>query len=160
MAAESRIPARPGERELVLTRVFDAPRSMVFRAWVEIGQVEEWWGPQGFTMVSCQMDVRPGGTWRKEIRSPEGRVFLRYGVYREVVEPERLVFTYVTDDDGGARDHETTITVLFAEAGKDRTKLTLWQTGFDTVASAQSHTFGWGSTMQRFADYLKAVRAR
>ncbi|MBX3501173.1 MAG: SRPBCC domain-containing protein [Alphaproteobacteria bacterium] len=130
---------------------------MVYRAWVEIGHVQEWWGPQGFTMVSCQMDVRPGGKWRKEIRSPEGKVFLRYGIYREVVEPERLVFTYVTDDVGGAPDHETTVTVLFAEAGKDRTRLTLWQTGFDTVASAQSHKGGWTSTMERFMDYLKTL---
>lgn len=160
MAAESRIPARPGERELVLTRTFDAPRAMVYRAWVEIGQVQEWWGPQGFTVVSCEMDVRPGGKWRKEIKSPEGQVFLRYGVYHEVVEPERLVFSYVTDDVGGALGHETTVTVLFAEAGKGKTRLTLWQTGFDTIASADSHKGGWTSTMDAFADYLKAVRAR
>jgi len=155
VAAENRIPAEPGERELVLTRTFDAPRPMVYRAWVEIGQVQEWWGPVGFTMVSCEMDVRPGGKWRKEIKSPEGQVFLRYGVYHEVVEPERLVFSYVTDDIGGARDHETMITVLFAEAGKDKTRLTLWQTGFDTVASAAAHTRGWGSAMDAFAAYLK-----
>ncbi len=157
MAAENRSPAQPGERELVLTRTFDAPRPMVYRAWVEIGHVQEWWGPQGFTMVSCQMDVRPGGTWRKEIKSPEGAVFLRYGVYHEVVEPERLVFSYITDDANGARDHETMVTVLFAEAGKSQTRLTLWQSGFDTVASAAAHTGGWTSTMLRFAEYLKTV---
>ena len=159
MAAENRIPAQPGERELVLTRTFDAPRPVVYRAWVEIGQVQEWWGPQGFTVVSCQMDVRPGGKWRKEIQSPEGKVFLRYGVYHDVVEPERLVFTYVTDDIGGARDHETTVTVLFAEAGKYRTRLTLWQTGFDTAESAASHTGGWTSTMERFAAFLSSPAA-
>jgi uncharacterized protein YndB with AHSA1/START domain len=158
VAAESRIPAQPGERELVLTRTFDAPRPMVYRAWVEIGQVQEWWGPQGFTVVSCEMDVRAGGKWCKRIKSPEGKVFLRYGVYHEVVEPERLVFTYVTDDVGGAPDHETTVTVLFAEAGKDRTRLTLWQTGFDTIASAIAHKGGWTSTMERFAEFLASLR--
>ena len=70
MAAESRIPDQPGERELVLTRTFDAPRPMVYRAWVEIEHVQEWWGPQGFKVVSCEMDVRPGGKWRREIQSP------------------------------------------------------------------------------------------
>ena len=127
---------------------------MVYRAWVEIGQVQEWWGPQGFTVVSCEMDVRPGGKWRREIKSPEGQVFLRHGIYREVVEPERLVFTYATDDVGGARDHETTVTVLFAEAGKGKTRVTLWQTGFDMIASAASHKDGWTSTMERFSAFL------
>lgn len=154
MAAESRIPARPGERELVLTRTFDAPRAMVYRAWTEIGQVQEWWGPQGFAVVSCEMDVRPGGKWRRQIRSPEGRVFLRQGVYREVVEPERLVFTYVTDDIASPHDHETLVTVLFAEAGKGRTRLTLWQTGFDTIDSAASHRGGWTSTMEHLGEFL------
>lgn len=133
---------------------------MVYRAWVEIGQAREWWAPQGLTLVSCDMDVRPGGTWHRQMKTPEGKVVLRHGVYREVVEPERLVFTYVTDDAAGARDHETTVTVLFAEAGKGKTRLTLWQTGFDTVDSATSHSGGWGSAMDAFAGYLKAVRAR
>ncbi len=154
MAAESRIPARPGERELVLTRTFDAPRSLVYRAWVEIGQVEEWWGPRGFTMISCQMDVRPGGVWRRKMKSPEGKIVLRHGVYREVVEPERLVFTYVTDDSASPPDHESLVTVLFAEAGKGKTRLTLWQTGFESIASAESHKGGWTSTMERFAAFL------
>lgn len=157
MAAESSVPAQPGERELVLTRTFDAPRSMVYRAWVEIGQVQEWCAPQGFTVVSCEMDVRPGGRWRREFKSPEGRVFRRHGVYREVVEPERLVFSYVTDDVDSAPDQETTVTVLFADAGKGKTRLTLCQTGFDTIESAASHTGGWTSTTERFAEFLATL---
>lgn len=159
MAAESRIPSQPGERELVLTRTFDAPRSLVYRAWVDAGQAAEWWGPQGFTTVSCEMDVRPGGQWRKSMRSPDGAVAVRYGVYREVVEPERLVFTYVTDDVGGSPDHETIVTVLFADAGNKKTRLTLWHSAFDTIASRAAHQGGWTSTLERFAEYLGTIPA-
>src|SRR5713226_3244803 len=82
------------ERELVITRIFDAPRNVVFQAWTEPGRAARWWGPQGFVTTYCDMDVRPGGAFRVCMCSPEGVDHWKQGVYREVVEPERLVFTF------------------------------------------------------------------
>lgn len=141
------------ERELVVTRVFDAPRRLVFKAWTQPEHAARWWGPQGFTTISCKMDVRPGGAWRRCMRAPDGTEYRKRGVYREIVEPERLVFTYASEDLDGDIGHETLVTVTFAEeAGK--TRLTLRQVGFETVAACESHQGGWTSSLERFAEYL------
>ena len=145
--------ANPIERELVITRVFDAPRDAVFRAWISPEQAAQWWGPEGFAVVALEMDARPGGTWRKCMRSPEGRDFWRKGVYREIVAPERLVFTYVSDDPLGNPGHETLVTVTFTARG-DKTLMTLRQTGFESTAARDSHRGGWGSCIERFARYV------
>ena len=146
------------DREIILTRIIDAPRELVFRAWADPEQAAKWWGPQGFTTISCEMDVRPGGAYRACMRSPEGTRHCRRGVYREVISPDRLVFTYAWEDAAGNPGHETLITVTFAEvAGK--TRLTLHQAIFDSVAARDSHQTGWMSSLQRFADYIAASSA-
>ena len=145
------------EPELLFTRVFDAPRSIVFRAWIEPERVAQWWGPQGFSVVFLEMDVQPGGAWRKCMRSPEGTDYWRRGVYREVVELERLVFTYISDDPHSDPDHETLVTVTFAEHGT-KTLVTFRQTGLESAVSRDSHQGGWTSCMERFADYLAQAK--
>jgi uncharacterized protein YndB with AHSA1/START domain len=144
------------ERELVVERVFDAPRRLVFRLWTQPEHAARWWGPQGFTTLLCQMDVRPGGVWRRRMRSPEGTVHVKRGVYREIVEPERLVFTYADEDADGQVGHETLVTVSFEEDG-GRTKLTLRQAVFETTEARDAHQRGWTSCLERFADYLAAA---
>ncbi len=151
--ARPSVAANPAERELVITRVFDAQREIVFRAWIEPEQASQWMGPQGFTVVSFEMDVRPGGAWRKCMRSPEGRDYWRKGVYREIVAPERLAFTYVSDDPIGIPGHETLVTVTFSEQG-GKTLMTLRQTEFESMAARDSHRGGWTSAIERFARYL------
>src|SRR5437763_5514094 len=101
--------------ELTVTRVFDAPREVVFAAWTDAEQAAQWWGPQGFTTISCDMDVRVGGAYRACMRSPEGTIHCRRGIYRELVPPERLVFTFAWEK-GGVEGHgpETVVTVTFA----------------------------------------------
>jgi uncharacterized protein YndB with AHSA1/START domain len=137
----------------VVTRVLDAPRKLVFRVWTAPEHAARWWGPQGFTLVSCEMDARSGGAWRRCMRAPEGTVHWKRGMYREVVEPELLVFTYADEDEDGAAGPETLVTVTFAEhAGK--TKLTLRQTGFQTLASRDGHEGGWTSALERLAEYF------
>lgn len=153
MAARSSAAPQTADRELYIRRVFDAPRAMVFEAWTQSALAAHWWGPQGFTITSCTMDVRPGGTYRISMRSPEGTVHTKRGVYREVVPDERLVFTYAWEDAAGRPGHETVVTVRFAdEDGK--TRLTLHQALFESVASRDSHQGGWTSCMERFAQYL------
>jgi len=139
--------------ELVVTRVLDAPRSLVFEAWTRPEHLARWWGPQGFTLVTCELDVRPGGAWYRRMRSPEGSEHIKRGVYREVVAPERLVFTYLNEAADGTPGPEMLVTVTFEEEGAG-TRLTLRQTGFESVAERDAHTGGWTSALVRFAGYL------
>jgi uncharacterized protein YndB with AHSA1/START domain len=150
-------PAIPGpDQELVVTRVFDAPRPLVFRAWTDPGLAVHWWGPKGFTLVSCEMEVRTGGKWRRSMRAPDGSFRCARGVYREIVAPERLVFTYSWEDDDGRPGHETLVSVTFVELG-GRTELTLRQAIFATVTARDAHRQGWASCLDRFADYLATL---
>lgn len=141
------------ERELVITRIFDAPRHLVFQAWTEPDRAARWWGPQGFITAYCDMDVRQGGAFRVCMRSPAGVEYWKQGIYCEVVAPERLVFTFVWEDAEGKPGHQTQVTVTFAAHG-DKTELTLRQAVFETVATRDEHQRGWTSTLQRLAEYL------
>jgi uncharacterized protein YndB with AHSA1/START domain len=158
MTASVRATTPTGGRELTITRVFDAPRALVFKAWTEADRAARWWGPRGFTTISCQLDVRPGGAYRRCMRSPEGVVRCARGIYREVVAPERLTFTYAWEDADGGLGHETLVTVTFAEH-EGKTRLTLHQAVFDSVESRNGHLVGWTSCLERFADYLAATAA-
>jgi uncharacterized protein YndB with AHSA1/START domain len=100
------------------------------------------------------MDVRPGGAWRKCMRSPEGVDYWRHGNYLEVVEPERLVFTYISDDPQSDPEHETIVTMIFEDLGA-KTLMTFGQQEFESVAARDSHQFGWTSCMARFAAHLE-----
>ena len=93
MAASDRNAARSEDREFVITRVFDAPRALMFKVWTEPKHVAQWWGPHQFTNPICEMDVRPGGAFRIVMRGPDGSDHPARGHYREVTPPERLVFT-------------------------------------------------------------------
>ena len=95
--------AIPAERELVITRVLDAPRSLVFKVWTEPEHLVRWWGPKDFTAPSLEMDVRPGGAWRACIRSAEGTDYWMQGVYREVVEPVHHSFSSASAKSGNSR---------------------------------------------------------
>jgi uncharacterized protein YndB with AHSA1/START domain len=143
------------DRSLVITRIFDAPRRLVFAAWIDPAQAAQWWGPKGFTTVSNEMDVRVGGAWRRCIRSPAGIEHRSRGVYREIVAPERLTFTFAWEQ-GGSPGHgpETIVTLTFRELGDGRTELTLQQAPFQTVDGRDDHRAGWSSCFERFADYL------
>ena len=156
MAERSSAAIESTERELVITRVLDAPRRLVFKAWTEPERVVRWWGPQGFTMPSCKMDVRPGGAFRFCMRSPDGTDHWLQGVYREIVEPERLVLTWAWEDAEGKPGHETLVTVSFAEHGA-KTKLTLHQAVFESITARDSHQGGWTSSLDRLVEY--AVKA-
>lgn len=153
MAARTSAAAKTAERVLVITRIFDAPRSLVFKAWTEPERLVRWWGPQGFTTPTCKMDVRPGGAFRICMRSPEGTDHWLRGVYREIVAPERLVCTWAWEDAEGKPGHETLLRVTFAEQG-GKTKLTLHQAVFESVTARDAHQGGWASSLDRLAEYL------
>jgi len=147
--------ASAAERELVITRILDAPRELVFKAWTEPDRAIRWWGPRGFTTAHYELDFRPDGAYRVCMRSPEGTEHWQRGVCREVVEPERLVFTFAWEDSEGTPGHETVVTVTLAEFGA-KTKLTLHQAVFETVTARDLHQGGWASALEWLAEYLAA----
>lgn len=149
---ENRTAVKSSEPALTITRIFDAPRGLVFKAWTEREHLMRWWGPRGFTVTFCEMDLRPGGPWRISMRSPEGREDRQRGIFREIVRPERLVFTYAFEDGAGNVGHETLVTVTFAEH-EGKTKLTVNQAVFETVVVRDDHVRGWGEALDRLAQY-------
>ena len=138
--------------ELVLTRDIAAPRERVFAAWADARAASRWWVPQDFTPLSCEMDVRPGGAWRRRMRGPDGTVVTKWGVYREVTAPERLVFTYRTES-AGVIDPETWVTLTFADFG-NRTRLTLRHTAFESDTARLNHQGGWTGALERLATFI------
>ncbi len=153
MAARSSVATDTTERELVITRVFDAPRALVFKAWTEPERIKQWWGPRGFTTLSCEMDLRLGGAWRTRSRSPKGTEHAEHGVFREIVEPERIVFTQAWEDAEGKPKHETLVTVTFADHD-GKTLLTFHQGVFESITSRNEHGEGWSSAFELLVEYL------
>jgi uncharacterized protein YndB with AHSA1/START domain len=142
-------------RTLVIRRTLDAPRDLVFRAWTEPERLVHWWGPQGYLIPVCKMDVRPGGAWRTTMKSPEGKLHSVRGRYREIDRPDRLVFSWAWEDENGKPGHETEVTVTFAALGR-RTRLTLHQTQFQARLERDMHRHGWSSSLTDLAAFLAA----
>jgi uncharacterized protein YndB with AHSA1/START domain len=110
------------DRELVATRVFDAPRELVFKLWTDPEHLGKWWGPRGFTTTTASMDFRPGGAWRYCMHGPDGTDYENRVTYTEIVEPERITFRHGGADDIEPVGHETIAT--FEEVG-GKTKITM-----------------------------------
>jgi uncharacterized protein YndB with AHSA1/START domain len=144
----------PTGPELVIRRTFDAPRALVFKAWTERERLRHWFGPKGFTINLFDGDLRPGGAWRSRMRSPQGKEYPQHGVVRDVVEPERLVFTVSWDDRPA---HEMLVTVaLFERHG--RTEMVFLQGVFQSIESRDSHLEGWNASFDRLEEYLAEAR--
>jgi uncharacterized protein YndB with AHSA1/START domain len=106
------------DREIVATRVFDAPRELVFEMWTDPEHVAKWWGPNGFTNTIQVMDMRPGGVWRSVMHGPDGVDYQNKSIFTEIVKPERIIYAHVS---GPKFD----VTVTFAEETGNRTRLTM-----------------------------------
>jgi uncharacterized protein YndB with AHSA1/START domain len=156
MAAGSKLVTKSAERELTITRIFDAPRSLVWKAWAEPERMALWAGPKGFTITSCEMGATPGGVFRMSMRSPAGTHHRVRGVYHEIVEEERLVYTWAWVDADGNPGHETLITIRFEDYGV-KTRLILHQALFESVVARDDHRAGWDSSLDCLAEYLAEV---
>jgi uncharacterized protein YndB with AHSA1/START domain len=97
------------EREIVVTRTFDAPRELVFEAFTDPRHVSQWWGPTGFSTETVHMDVRPGGTWQHVMRGPDGTAYPNFIRYQEVKRPERLSWAHGSAE--GRRRLPATVTL-------------------------------------------------
>lgn len=157
--AEGSAAARPEDLVLVITRVLDAPRALVFKVWSQPEHLVRWWGPKGFTLPSCTMEFHEGGAFRCLMRSPEGTEHRMHGVYREIVEPEKISFAWTWIDAEGNPGHETLVTVTLEEAGKDgaQTRLTLHHAVFESMNARDLHGIGWGESFDRLAVYVAGL---
>jgi uncharacterized protein YndB with AHSA1/START domain len=153
------------ERDLVITREFDTPRELVWKAWTEPGLCMRWWGPKGFTSPFCTIDLRVGGVYLNCMRSPEGVDFWSTGVYRSIVPPERIVCTDSFADEKGTvvpATHygmsadfplELLITVNFEEQ-EGKTILTLRHSGLPPGEDFDNCRIGWNESLDKLADVL------
>ena len=145
------------EQELVLIRIFDAPRKLVFKAWTDPKCVAVWWGPHHFTNPVCELDARPGGAIRIHMRAPDGTVYPMTGVFNEVVEPERIVFTSAALDAAGNPMFEVLTTVIFAEQG-GKTKQTMRARVIKMTPQAAPYIAGmeqgWTQSLERLTAYV------
>lgn len=152
MTAQINSAIKASDRELIIERVFDAPREMVFEAWTRPEHVTKWWGPKDFTLPFCEMDFREGGSYRFCMRSPEKTDHWVWGEYRKIVKPEEIVLTWNRENVHGEISSNTTVTLLF-QADGERTRFKLYQALFETVENRDGHAFGWGQCLDRLAAY-------
>jgi uncharacterized protein YndB with AHSA1/START domain len=148
--------AAGSDREIVITRVFNAPRALVFGAWTDPEHVTKWWGPRGFTTTTHVMDVRPDGVWRFIMHGPDGRDYHNKIIFIEVVEPERLVYHHAGEEDTKDVTFQTTVT--FEDLG-GKTRLTM-RSLFPTAAERDRVVKEFGAieggyqTLDRLAEFL------
>jgi uncharacterized protein YndB with AHSA1/START domain len=147
---------KSGDREIVITRVLEAPRELVWQDWTDPKQVPQWWGPRGFTTTTHKMEVKPGGVWRFVMHGPDGRDYQNKITYLEVVRPERLVYKHGGEEDLEPVQFQTTVT--FEEFG-GQTKVTL-QMVFpsaeerDRVVKEYGAIEGGQQTLARLSEHL------
>lgn len=157
MEKENCSSAESSEPALVITRIFNAPADLVFRAWTEPKQLAQWWGPSGFTNPVCELDARPGGAIRVHMRAPDGTTYPMSGVYREIDPPRRLVFLSSALDQEGWPLFEILNTVTFSEQG-GRTALRLEARVVKATAQAPQYfdgmDEGWRQSLVRLAEHL------
>ena len=149
----------PSDREIEMTRLFDAPRQLVFDAFTNPAHVPHWFGPRGWSVPVCEIDLRPGGSWRYVLSGPDGEEMGMSGVYREITPPERIVTTESFDDYPGESLNTLTLT---EEDGKTRYTVTVLYADKETrdavLASGMSE--GAAETLERLAEHLEALEEK
>jgi uncharacterized protein YndB with AHSA1/START domain len=154
MTAKSKL-----EGELTIVRVFDAPRELVFKAWTDPEMMSCWFGPKIVTKSDCRLDVRVGGSFSIVMRSSTGAAYPMKGVYQEVVEPERLVFTNIAIDDEGRHLLEGITRVTFEDAG-GKTKMTMYTHMVGKVPNAEFMLRGMEQGWSESFDKLETLLAQ
>jgi uncharacterized protein YndB with AHSA1/START domain len=155
--------------EITITRVFDAPRALVWKAWTEPEHFMRWWGPKGFTCPSAQIDLRVGGKHLSCMRSPDGQDIWSMGIYREIVPPARIVVTDSFADEHGnpvPASHygfegfwpaEALVELTFEEE-EGKTRMTLRHTGLPADETTQMAHTGWNESFDKLAEHLAKMK--
>lgn len=165
MVARNSSKIEPSQRELVITRIFDAPRELVWKAWTDRERFMLWWGPKDFTTPFCKIDLRVGGVYLSCMRSPEGKDYWSAGVYREIVRLKRIVCTDSFADAEGnvvpatyydmsaGFPQEMLVRVTFEEVG-GKTKVTLTHVGLPSGEDFDNCRAGWNESFDKLAEVL------
>ncbi|KAM3099108.1 SRPBCC domain-containing protein [Phormidesmis sp. 146-12] len=153
------------DREIVITRILNAPRELVFKAWTEPQHLEKWWGPKGFTTRVTAIDFRPGGEWCYVMIAPDGTEYPSKGVFQEIIPPERIVST---DEFGDGIEQvldadlpQGMVTTVLFEALENKTKLTI-RIVHPSVEDRRKHEAmgvleGWNSSLDCLDEYLATL---
>ncbi|MCE9650035.1 MAG: SRPBCC domain-containing protein [Parvibaculum sp.] len=159
MAANPEPRPAPTGGEIYLKRVLKAPRDLVFKAWITPEHLVRWFGPDGFSVTSVEVDARAGGAWRIGIRSSDGMDCNMHGVYREVVRPERLVFTHIWEEGHPSAHHETLVTIKLSES-EGQTTLIFHKAVLKDAVERQAQTTGWSQCLNRLDAYITEIKAK
>jgi uncharacterized protein YndB with AHSA1/START domain len=156
VAAKSSLDLRRDPRALIATRIFDAPRTLVFEAWTDPKHLAQWWGPYGFTTTTDSFDMRPGGVWRFVMHGPAGRDYQNCIAFEEIRKPELIRYRHGGDDDVHPGGFEVTVT--FEELGRTtRLTMEMWFPSAaerDRVIKQYGADTGLVQTLARLADFV------
>jgi uncharacterized protein YndB with AHSA1/START domain len=146
------------DRELVISRIIDAPREEVFKAWIDPRQLAQWWGPYGMSTPVCEMDLRPGGVFRTVMRAPDGTEYPTKGVFLEIVPPERIVFSDAFEPGFQPVAEPFMTAIITFEALDDRTRYTA-RALHKSVSDREKHQHmgfyqGWNESLDRLSACL------
>ncbi len=125
MAARNDVDLDSDPRSIIASRVFDAPRDLVFSVWTDPKHLAQWWGPHGFTTTTHSFDMRSGGIWRFVMHGPDGRDFQNRITFEEVVQPERIVYRHGGGEDVEPVQFKTTVTFEAPDGDAERTRITM-----------------------------------
>ena len=162
-------------KDFVISRVFDAPRDLLWRCFTEQERMSQWWGPKGVKLVKSQMDFRVGGTYHYGMQNPDGQIMWGRMIYREISPPERIVFiNSFSDETGGLGRHplapqwplQMLSIFTFEDAPGGKTKFTVHWSPYEATAEEQavfdaghdSMTMGWSGTLERLEAYLPKAK--
>jgi uncharacterized protein YndB with AHSA1/START domain len=158
MAAKSELVDHPVKHEVDITRIFDAPKELVFKMWTDPELMEKWWGPKDFTNPICELDSKPGGRMRMVMQGPDGTRYPTRGIFSEIVAFEKIVFINIKEDDDGDAQLEVLNTVTFSEKNGKTTMVLnskVVKSTPEVIASIQGMNQGWNQSIDRFAETLK-----
>lgn len=143
------------ERVLILERDFDAPRAIVWRSWTAPRLLVRWWPPPGFTLPVCEQDFHVGGFYRFGMSASDGSNHWVWGAYHDIVEPERIVFTWEREDEEGLRKSLNNLVTITLKARGRKTALELHHSVFQTIADRDYHHGRWTERLDRLAVCLE-----
>jgi uncharacterized protein YndB with AHSA1/START domain len=148
------------DREIVIRRLLNAPRELVYKVWTEAEHLAQWWGPNGFTITTNKLEVKPGGEWNVTMHGPDGTDYPNRIIFSEVVKPERLVYTH----DSGIEDdpQQFFVTITFEAVEENKTMLTMYSlfktaAARDYVVKEHGAIEGGNQTVNRLAEHLATL---
>ncbi len=154
----------PGEQIIVISRLIDAPRELVFKAFTDPEHLAQFWGPKGFFTTRCSVDLRVGGEFRVDLRGPDGVSYPCTGIYRDLTPPERIVYAGTANDDnpcGAGLPPRSVVTMTFAPVD-GKTKITIHtrlQSAADREAAIRGgFNVGWNESLDRLAVFFAGAR--